>query len=134
MSKRKTKIKKLALFIDYANLWSTYKQIWKTIDFIKLINYLEKEFEWKLEFKSIYFAYPKESTRNYDVSWIHKFSHFLSKELGFHIKKKVYVFSTQWQISSELKIHSSKYYDIINLPEDIFNWKLRYRDKTNKKS
>jgi len=182
--------RKIWLFIDYANLLDSTKRIWKMIDFRKLIIFLESEFEWKLEFKSIYFAYPLENTRDYDVSWIHKFSHFLASELWFYIKKKplkqieqrdskgniildtewnpqiiekwnldielamdvmqtwhhfdvmilfswdsdfqcltdfllwkwkkVYIFSTLWNISRELKNHSTKYYDLKNLPDSIY--------------
>lgn len=193
------KSKKIWLFIDYANLLSSMRNIWKSLDFKKLVKYLENEFWWTLEFKSIYFAYPKVDTRNYDVSWIHKFSCFLNKELWFYTKKKplkqielrdidwniiiwkdwkilmkekwnldieltmdvmqtwhhfdimilfswdsdfqcltdfllwkskkVYVFSTLWNISSELKTHSSKYYDIKNLPNELF-MRLRENEKT----
>lgn len=192
-------MKKIWLFIDYANLLSSMRNIWKSIDFKKLIKYLENEFWWNFEFKSIYFAYPKVETRSHDVSWIHKFSYFLNKELWFHIKKKplkqieirdndgniilwqdgspimkekwnldieltmdvmqtwhhfdimilfswdsdfqcltdfllwkhkkVYIFSTLWNISSELKTHSSKYYDIKNLPDDLFI-KAKSNEKT----
>lgn len=182
--------KKIGLFIDYANLLSSMKKNNKFIDFSKLLTFLENEFGWKMEFKSIYFAYPEINTRDYDVSWIHNFARFLNAQLWFHIKKKplkqieirdskwkiilngdwspsviekwnldieltmdvmqtwhhfdimvlfsgdsdfqcltefllwkdkeVYVFSTMWNISSELKTHSTKYYDIKNLPADTF--------------
>ncbi len=182
--------KRIWVFIDYANLLTSMKKIWKFIDFKKLIEFLWDEFKWTLEFKSIYLAYPKVNTRDYDVNWIHKFSCFLNKELWFYIKKKalkqieirdidwnimfwnnwkpiikekwnldieltmdvmqtwhhfdimilfswdsdfqcltdfliwkwkkVYIFSTLWNISSELKTHSTKYYDINNLPNNIF--------------
>lgn len=182
--------KKIWLFIDYANLLSSTKRIGSTFDFKKLCNFLSKEFGWKLEFQSIYFAYPKESTRDYDVSWMHRFSHFLARELWFHVKKKplkqieqrdlswnilygedgiplikekwnldieitmdvmqtwhhfdimvlfswdsdfscltdfllwkwkkVYIFSTTWNISTELRNRSTKYYDIAELPKELF--------------
>ena len=185
-------INKLWIFIDYANMISSCKKIWKNLDFKKLVVHLENKFNWKAIFKSIYYAYPKPWTREngYDYSKIHNIATFLKKQLSFHIKKKVlkkielrdnneniikdekwnnkyiekwnldieltmdimqkwenfdaliifswdsdfkcllefliwkqkkvYVFSTTWNISSELKNHSSKYYDIKNFPEDIF--------------
>jgi uncharacterized LabA/DUF88 family protein len=189
---------KIWLFIDQANLWSAYKKVWKIIDFRKLLIFIEKEFNWKIEFKSIYFAYPKEWTRDYDISWIHKFWTFLKKELWFHIKKKelkqielrnndweivlwldwshiikekwnldieltmdvmqtynhfdimvlfswdsdfyplvsflqfkwkkVYVFSTVNNISSELMHHSNKYYDFCEIDEIWWN-KLKHRNE-----
>ena len=190
---------KIGLFVDYANLLSSCRRIWKNFDFKKLIFYLEEKFNWKFEFKFIYFAYPEKSIRSYDVSWIHKFAYFLKKDLNFCIKKKplkqikikndkwnlilskywnstiiekwnldieltmdimqtwkkldsiilfswdsdfmcltkflllkrkkVHVFSTKWNISNELKIHSSKYYDIKKLSKDLFIWKFKQKNK-----
>ena len=80
---------KIGLFIDYANLWSSYKRIWKKLDFKELIKYIEIEFDGKLLFKSVYFAYPKESTRNYDIE---------------------------------------------QLPDKLFIWKLQYRIERDKKT
>jgi uncharacterized LabA/DUF88 family protein len=186
--KQKDNTKKIWLFIDQANLWSAYKKVWKMIDFKKLVNYIEREFNWKLEFKNIYFAYPKEWTRDYNVKWIHNFGIKLKKELWFQVKKKplktiivkdsywnpvtiekgnmdieltmdvmqtwhhfdimvlfswdsdfynlvlfllfkqkkVYVFSTENNISFELKHHSSKYYDFCDIKE-IWGAKLKHR-------
>lgn len=191
-------MKKIGLFIDLANLWDSYKKIWKMIDFKKLLEFIEKEFWWHLEFKSVYFAYPEEWTRDYDISWIHKFWTFLKKELWFHVKKKalkvielrnsewlilkdekwkiitkekwnldieltmdvmqtwhhfdimvlfswdsdfyclmnflqlkwkkIYVFSTQNNISRELKHHSNKYYDYSQI-EEIWWCKLKHRNE-----
>ena len=200
-------MKKIALFIDYANLWASYKKLGKMLDFRELHSFLESELRWKLEIKYIYFAYPESGTRDYNVSGIHKFAVFLEKELWFNIVKKplklievrdsagkvvlnwsgkptivekwnldielsmdvmqtwnnfdkmvlfswdsdfkcisdfliknnkeVFVFSTLWNISSELMKGSSKYYDLVDLPEKIFISKLQHRsqrDRGNKKS
>ncbi len=190
--KKKEHIKKLGIFVDYANLLDSSRRIGKNLDFRKLIEFLEKDFNSISEFKCIYFAYPEEWTRHewYNYKGVHNFSVFLQKELWFHVKKKplkiieqrdrngkilqdenwenmtvekwnldieltmdvmqtwhhfdsmilfsgdsdfsclaefliwkwkkVYVFSTLWNISTELKTHSSKYYDIKDLPDEVF--------------
>ena len=192
-------MRKIGLFIDYANLWASYKKLGKMLDFRELYNFLELEFWWKLYIKYIYFAYPEVWTRNYNVWGIHKFAVFLEKELWFNIVKKplklievrdskwkilldsdnkptiiekgnldielsmdvmqtwqsfddmilfswdsdfkcindfllknnknVYVFSTIWNISSELMKHSTKYYDFIDLPDNVFISKLKHRSQ-----
>lgn len=48
--------------------------------------------------------------------------------------KKVYVFSTLWNISSELKRDATKYYDLAELPNKLFISKLQHRSQKNKKS
>ena len=81
-------MKKIALFIDQANLWGSYKRVGSLIDFKLLLEYLEKTFDGKVIVKNIYFAYPWDWTRDYDVKWIHRFWVFLKKELWFRVVKK----------------------------------------------
>lgn len=189
-------MKKIGLFIDYANLLASIKRRnIEFLDFKELLNFLENEFSWNLIYKALYFAYPENETRNYDVSWIHKFWAFLKKKLWFSVvkkplkqieakdkkwknifnedgsflviekwnldieltmdimqkwenfdtiilfswdsdfkcltqfllrnKKKVFIFSTFWNISYELKMHSTDYYDIDDLPIWIAKYKKR---------
>lgn len=82
-------MEKIWLFIDYANLLASLKRRnIEFIDFEKLIKYIEIDLNWSCLNKFIYFAYPENWTRNYEVSWIHKFWVFLNKWLGFNVIKK----------------------------------------------
>jgi uncharacterized LabA/DUF88 family protein len=49
-------------------------------------------------------------------------------------KKKVYVFSAEWQISTELKRHSTKYYDLKKIPKKLFSWNMYTRERRYKKT
>jgi uncharacterized LabA/DUF88 family protein len=81
-------MKRIWLFIDYANLLNAYRKLDNKVDFKKLVVFIEEKFQWKLEAKNIYFAYPEKWTRNYNVNWIHNFWTFLKKNLWFNIVKK----------------------------------------------
>jgi uncharacterized LabA/DUF88 family protein len=80
---------KIAVFIDAGNLWSSYKELGKLLDFTKLNSFVSQKFK-KPVFKIFYYvAYPKEGTREKEVlDKLHKFLTFLNKGLGFKIVKK----------------------------------------------
>ncbi len=79
---------RLALFIDYANIWSTYKTKWQKIDFPRLLDFVEEQYWWILVMKHLYTAYPEAKTRDYNVDGIHKFCTYITKALGFQVTKK----------------------------------------------
>lgn len=70
---------KIALFIDQANMWSTYKTAGKKVDLPKLLAFIEEKYQGTLVMKNIYLAYPNEGTRDYPVDGIHKFTTYLQK-------------------------------------------------------
>jgi uncharacterized LabA/DUF88 family protein len=80
---------KIAIFIDSGNLWSSYKELGKLLDFTKLQSFISKKFSLPI-FKTFYYvAYPKEGTRpKEDLDKLHKFLTFLNKNLGFTVVKK----------------------------------------------
>ncbi len=110
-------MKKIALFIDQANLWGSYKRVGSLIDFKLLLEYLEKTFDGKVIVKNIYFAYPWDWTRDYDVKWIHRFWVFLKKELWFRVVKKEL---------KRIEVRDEK--NNIVLDKD---WKVIYKEKWN---
>lgn len=79
---------RIALFIDKSNVFASEKDLNFKLDYIKFCNFIETEFDWQIWFKGLYFAYPDENTRDYNVDGIHKFSHFLKKKHNFIIRKK----------------------------------------------
>jgi len=80
---------KIAIFIDAGNLWSSYKELGKLLDFNKLATFISKKFSTPV-FKIFYYvAFPKEGTREKsDIDNLHKFLTFLKKGLGFTVVKK----------------------------------------------
>jgi len=80
--------KKIAIFIDEGNVWSSYKSMGKLLDYNKFKKYFEKKFSGKLYRIFFYTAYPKDNTRKYNLDKRHKFFTYLKKELGFAIRKK----------------------------------------------
>ena len=79
---------RLAVFIDQANMWSTYKTAGKNIDMESLLSFLSDKYAWDIVLKVIYLAYPETDTRSYNVDGIHKYATFLKKWLGFLVRKK----------------------------------------------
>lgn len=78
----------LYVFIDASNLWQAQKAKAKVFDYEKLKGYLKRYH--KATAIKIYFysAYPAEGTRDYDLSGKHRFFTYLSKGLGFEVRKK----------------------------------------------
>lgn len=76
------------VFIDASNLWEAQKIKGRFFNYEKLKKFLAEKYEAeKLEF-FYYTAYPAEDTRDYDLDGRHKFYTFLSKGLGFNVRKK----------------------------------------------
>lgn len=87
----KTTIKtpRIAVFIDAANLWSSYKSMEKMLDLRKLATFLAKKFDAEIFRIFYYVAYPKEGTRDDDtIKRLHNFFVFLEKGLKFMVVKK----------------------------------------------
>ena len=80
--------KRIFVFIDAANVWSSQKRIGKLIDYQKLPKFLSRKFEGKVEKVFYYEAFPAEENRNYKTESKHKFFTFLKKGLGFCVRKK----------------------------------------------
>jgi len=80
---------KIAVFVDSGNLWSSYKELGKLLDFNKLDHFISQKFDAPI-FKVFYYvAYPKEGTRDKIViDNLHKFLTYLTKGLGFKVVKK----------------------------------------------
>ena len=80
---------KIAVFIDAGNLWSSYKEMGKTLDFAKLSSFITAKFSVQIFRVFYYVAFPKEGTRDkMDIDNLHKFCTFLKKGLGFSVVKK----------------------------------------------
>jgi len=76
------------VFIDASNLWEAQKAKGKFLDYEKTLKFIKKNFN-ALEVKVFYYsAYPAEGTRDYSLDGKHKFFTFLSKGLGFEVRKK----------------------------------------------
>ena len=80
--------KRISIFIDQANLWSSCKKIWKVFDFSKFRSYFEKLFEWEVKHIFFYQAYPKDWDREYNMDNLHKFFVKLEKWFWFKVRKK----------------------------------------------
>jgi|SRR3989338_9078509 len=80
---------KIAVFVDAGNLWSSYKELDKLIDFKKLKTFIPKHFNLPLFRFFYYVAYPPEGTREkVKTDSFHKFLTFLERGLSFTIVKK----------------------------------------------
>lgn len=75
-------------FIDASNLWATQKAKGKMLDFEKLRNFLKAEHAFTDLRVFYYAAYPANGTRDYSMDGKHKFFTYLSKRLGFVVRKK----------------------------------------------
>lgn len=80
---------RIAVFIDAANLWSSYKSMKMMLDMNKITPYLATKFGGQI-FKVFYYvAYPKDGTREVDkLKRLHNFFVFLEKRLKFNVIKK----------------------------------------------
>lgn len=87
--KNKIENNRIAVFIDAANLWSSYKSMELMLDMNKVAPFLAKKFDGPI-FKIFYYvAYPKEGTREKDkIKRVHNFFVFLEKGLNFNVVKK----------------------------------------------
>jgi len=83
------KVKNIAIFIDAGNLWSSYKELGKVLDFGKFGEYFPKKFGGEI-FKIFYYiAFPKEGQREKrKIDSLHKFFTYLKKGLGVEVVKK----------------------------------------------
>ena len=80
---------KIAVFIDVGNLWSSYKELGKLLDFNKVESFLSKKFGKEIHKIFYYVAYPKEGTREKEIiDGLHRFFTYLQKRLGFEVRKK----------------------------------------------
>lgn len=76
------------VFIDASNVWSIIKSARRFIEYKFLRDFFMKECDSKAVEIFYYDAYPKNGTREYDMSAKHKFLTYLKKGLGFNVKKK----------------------------------------------
>lgn len=76
------------VFIDASNVWNAVKAMRKFIEYSKLKNYFENNFNANKVKVFYYDAYPKEGTREYDLNGKHKFYAYLKKGLNFVVRKK----------------------------------------------
>ncbi len=87
-------MKKVFVFLDVANIWSTQKSMRKFINYRKIEKIIQKTLAEKLnetvEIPRIFYyeAFPKDGTRDYNIDRKHKFMTFLKKQLGFTVRKK----------------------------------------------
>lgn len=181
------------VFIDASNIWNAQQAKGKLFDYKKLVSYLKKQHDASAIKVFYYTAYPKEGTRDYDVSSKHAFYTYLKKGLGFVVRKKslkqikistdegqgikekgdmdveltldvmhtkdqfdtallftgdsdylalvnylknggkkVYVYSSENNISSELRTGSHGYRDVLKIKDDIWGKTLNFRNQKNK--
>ena len=80
--------KSVYVFIDASNLWQAQKAKGKLFDYEKLKKYLKEKFAADELQVFYYSAYPANGTRDYDLNGKHKFFTYLSKGLGFQVRKK----------------------------------------------
>jgi uncharacterized LabA/DUF88 family protein len=73
------------VFIDASNVWATKG---KLFDLEKLRNFLKETYSADTIKVFYYTAYPADGTREYSLDAKHKFFTYLSKGLGFEVKKK----------------------------------------------
>lgn len=76
------------VFIDASNLWQAQKAKGKMFDYAKLKSYLKGHFGADDVTVYYYTAYPAEGSREYSLDGKHKFYTYLSKALGFVVRKK----------------------------------------------
>jgi len=79
---------RLYVFIDASNVWNAIKSVKKFINYKKLKDYFENNLGASKVSFFYYDAFPKEGTRDYDVSKKHNFYTYLEKGLGFTVRKK----------------------------------------------
>ena len=69
---------KVYVFIDASNIWQAQKVKGKTLDYLKLQNYINATYNCVSKI-FYYTAYPKEGTRNYSLEGKYKFYVFLKR-------------------------------------------------------
>jgi uncharacterized LabA/DUF88 family protein len=87
-NKNKEKNNVVYVFIDASNVWQAQKAKGKLFNCEKLRNFLKNKFKCSSIKVFYYTAYPADGTRNYSMDGKHKFFTFLSKGLGFVVRKK----------------------------------------------
>ncbi len=79
---------RIYVFIDASNLWQAQKAKGHFFDYSKLMNYIKINFEGD-KIKAFYYtAFPGDGTRPYSLNGKFKFFTFLSRGLGFIVRKK----------------------------------------------
>ena len=83
------KEKKIVVFIDAGNLWSSYREMGKLLNFNKFHYFFADKFKGKI-FKIFYYvAFPESDSRpKIQIDRFHKFLIFLKKGLNFNVIKK----------------------------------------------
>ena len=76
------------VFIDASNLWDAQKARGRFFDYEKLRRFLKQKFGASQIEVFYYTAYPADGTRDYSLDGKHKFFTYLSKGLGFQVRKK----------------------------------------------
>ncbi|MAQ77442.1 hypothetical protein CL684_02875 [Candidatus Campbellbacteria bacterium] len=181
------------VFIDASNIWNAQQAKGMLFDYKKLISFLKREHAADTIKAYYYTAYPKDGTRDYDVSSKHSFYTYLKKGLNFVVRKKplkqikiltdegigikekgdmdveltldvmhtkdqfdtallftgdsdylalvnylknggkkVFIYSSENNISSELRTGGHGYRDVLKIQEDIWGKKLNFRNQKNK--
>src|SRR3989344_262377 len=99
------------VFIDASNLWEVQKAKGKLFDFEKLKKFLKEKFN-ALTIEIFYYsAYPAVGTRDYSLDGKHKF----------------FIFSSQNNISQELRTGGDGYFDVLEIENDIWGKELKHR-------
>lgn len=180
----------VAVFIDASNVWQTQKVKGRMFDFLKLTTYIKNKYQAANVRCYYYTAYPADGTRDYSIDGKHKFYTFLTKALGFVVRKKVlkrislqagegalymekgnmdvemtidaihynksydiaiffsgdsdflplisylrnagkkvYVFSSKNNVSTELRTGSDGYVDILSIEADIWGSEIKFRNQ-----
>lgn len=84
-----SKPKSIAVFIDAANLWSSYKEMGKVLNFSEFNNFFSTKFDGNVFRIFYYVAFPKDGTRSKtEIDKLHKFFVYLKKGLGVEVVKK----------------------------------------------
>jgi len=79
---------RVAVFIDASNLWETQKVKGRLFDLDKLKQYIAVTYK-AMELSIFYYtAYPANGTRDYSLDSKHKFYTYLTKALGYVVRKK----------------------------------------------
>lgn len=126
--------KKIAVFIDAGNMWSSYKELGRLLNFKKISDFFSGKFGGRM-FKMFYYeAYPKSGTRDKrDIDNLHKFFTFLKKGLGFSVVKKelktIYLRDKEGNIifdaSGEPKSHEKGNFDV-EITMDVLRYSTAY--------
>lgn len=88
MTNNEKKLNRAYVFIDASNLWAAKKVKGRFFDFEKLKKFLKEKHGVHAIEIFYYTAYPVEGTRDYSLDGKHKFYTYLSKGLGFVVRKK----------------------------------------------